>query len=101
MAGLDSRVEPRVVADVLSVLMEQNAIVGGSLCGAGGGGFLAVITREGKSLSDLRNIVDDSILSVNKDVSLFSWHKATVDEAGLAVQVVQDVGIDFDLSWHK
>ena len=106
MAGLDSGVEPRVVADVLSILMEQNAIVGGSLCGAGGGGFLAVITCEGKGLSDILNIVDDSILSVNKDVSLFSWHKATVDENGLVVQVVQDVGgdsteIDFDLSWHQ
>jgi hypothetical protein len=65
---------------------------------------LAVITREGRSLSDIRNIVDESILSVNKE---FSWHKATVDEAGLVVQVVQDVGvdsmkiIDFDLSWHS
>jgi len=102
MAGSDSGVEPRVVADVLSTLKEQGAIVGGSLCGAGGGGFLAVITREGNGLHDIQKIVNDSVLNVNKDVSLFSWHKATVDEAGLVVQVVdgESTGNGFDLKWH-
>jgi len=103
MAGLDSGVEPRVVADVLNTLKRRDVIVGGSLCGAGGGGFMAVITRDGVGLEEIKNIVDSTVLKVNKDVSLFSWHKATVDEVGLVVQVVdgESMANDFELKWHE
>ena len=90
---------------MLSTLKEKGAIVGGSLCGAGGGGFMAMITHNGIGLDEIRNIVDGSVLKVDKDVSLFSWHNATVDEAGLVVQVIN--GGDsaahdgFNLKWHE
>ena len=105
MAGLDSGVEPHIVGDVLSTLKEKDTIVGGSLCGAGGGGFMAMITHDGIGLKEIRNIVDNSVLKVNKDVSLFTWHNATVDEAGLVVQVIN--GGDsaahdgFNIKWHE
>ena len=66
---------------------------------------MAMITHNGIGLDEIRNIVDGSVLKVDKDVSLFSWHNATVDEAGLVVQVIN--GGDsaahdgFNLKWHE
>mmetsp|Transcript_33248 Transcript_33248/g.67077 ORF Transcript_33248/g.67077 Transcript_33248/m.67077 type:complete len:1318 (-) Transcript_33248:2390-6343(-) len=95
MAGLESGVEPPVVAEVLKTLTRRKAIVGGSLCGAGGGGFMAVITSEGVDLDMIRNFVE-----ITDDAS-FSWHRGSVDETGLSVLVEGPDGSEFDIGWHN
>lgn len=57
MAGPDSGVEPPIVSSVLDRLLGQDLISAGSLCGAGGGGFMVLLTKEGITVGDVCNAV--------------------------------------------
>ena len=90
MAGADSGVEPASVRTMLALLAAQDAIAGGTLCGAGGGGFLAMIAAEGKTARDIETIVDDAVVGgTEAELGAFSWHSCTVSKEGLVVDVIE------------
>lgn len=84
MAGTDSNVEPKSVRSLLDLLSSNGLIVGATLCGAGGGGFLAMLTSKSKTLSDIEAVVEKQ-----PDLDSFSWHSCTISEDGLIVNVVE------------
>ena len=85
MAGTDSGVEPDAVHSMLELLSSSGDIVGGSLCGAGGGGFLAMLASKGKSSRDVEATVAKA--SSNLGLGSFTWHACTVSDDGLVVNV--------------
>eukprot|EP00550_Attheya_septentrionalis_P005260 CAMPEP_0198290034 /NCGR_PEP_ID=MMETSP1449-20131203/8028_1 /TAXON_ID=420275 /ORGANISM="Attheya septentrionalis, Strain CCMP2084" /LENGTH=1166 /DNA_ID=CAMNT_0043988459 /DNA_START=189 /DNA_END=3689 /DNA_ORIENTATION=- len=102
MAGKDSGVEPVVVEQVLSKLRNERKIDGGTLCGAGGGGFLALLARKGRNSGDLQTWIESHKGLFHADVNLFSWHKCAVCNEGLATQTVTSSNSDsFDIRWHN
>jgi fucokinase len=60
MAGPDSGVEPLVVDEILRILRSKHAIDGGSLCGAGGGGFLILLAAHGWDKHGLEALLQDA-----------------------------------------
>ena len=90
MAGADSGVEPKSVHSLLELLFSKGAIVGGTLCGAGGGGFLALLTSKGKASSDIQAIAENAVLSGDTlGLDSFSWHSCTVSKDGIFVNVAE------------
>lgn len=100
MAGADSGVEPTVVRNILNHLLTKDIISAGSLCGAGGGGFMVMLTKEGKTIDDVRNAVQDGL---DPEVKDFTWHVCTVAKTGLQVSIVEaKSSLDwFDIAWHR
>jgi fucokinase len=109
MAGHDSGVEPPIVAQILAKLQSLNMIRGGSLCGAGGGGFMALIMADGISGNDVKETVKETVReselinsdSTSADGGQFTWHDCRVSEEGLTIiRLGPDSNIDaFDPSW--
>jgi len=83
MAGESSGVEPDNINQVLQLLTSSKKIAGGTLCGAGGGGFLVLMATEGTSRADMESAVKVSE-GGNED---FKWHNCTVAEDGLLIDV--------------
>ena len=100
MAGDDSGVEPEVVRHVLAELFQRKEIVAGSLCGAGGGGFLVLLTSEGRTMTDVKTTFDHTILHLNKDAADFTWHRCQFSEEGLATRILPSMSNEFDIAWH-
>ena len=107
MAGRDSGVEPAAVKVLLEELMKLNAIVGGCLCGAGGGGFMALLTSEGYDRVKIQELVNSDLTGALNDEELasFSWHHCRVCYDGLTTQILHDddgkTDVDtFKLSWQ-
>jgi galactokinase/mevalonate kinase-like predicted kinase len=109
MAGKESGVEPSHVRHVLQVL--QDEIVGASLCGAGGGGFLVVLAREGRNLHTLQAAAEQALPHQDRqpgDDSMpqLTWHACQVSVHGLTTGVLENVPVQadwnhFDLSWQS
>ena len=98
MAGPDSGVEPPWIKGLLSELRRRELIIGASLCGAGGGGFLALILAQGVSKHMLRDALDESQM----DLADFEWHDCKVSNQGLVLRTLPDSSdpMDFfDLGW--
>ena len=87
MAGSDSGVEPDFVLKVLNVLHSHGFIVGGTLTGAGGGGFLVILMAEGKTIDELKQVVSQQKI---KEFQSLSWHTCTVDETGLKIEFLNE-----------
>jgi fucokinase len=94
MAGDDSGVEPEVVGVVLKELFARDLIVAGSLCGAGGGGFMIVMLQEGRTPSEIIDAHD-----IN-EIAGFTWHDCGLSQDGLAT-TLSALPDDFDRSWHE
>jgi fucokinase len=94
MAGDDSGVEPKVVGAVLKELFARDLIVAGSLCGAGGGGFMVVMLQEGRSPSEIQDVHDID------EIAGFTWHECELSQDGLAT-TLSALPDDFDRSWHE
>ena len=102
MAGPDSGVEPPIVSSVLDRLLGQDLISAGSLCGAGGGGFMVLLTKEGITVDDVRNAVRKEEL-LDPSVRDFAWHDCRISETGLKVTISDNKAsaVDgFDIAWH-
>jgi len=90
MAGARSGVEPDSVRSLLQLLSSKGAIVGGTLCGAGGGGFLVMLASKGKTPRDIETIVEKAVLDGDKlGLDSFSWHSCTISKDGLVVDVAE------------
>jgi galactokinase/mevalonate kinase-like predicted kinase len=108
MAGDDSGVDPPVVKFALSELMDRKEIVAGSLCGAGGGGFMVLLAAKGRSMADIQATCDKELVSLNSEVSKFTWHSCEVSLEGLVTTTLESASLDttsendmFDMKWHK
>ena len=97
----DCGVEPPVVRQVLEELFRHKEIVAGSLCGAGGGGFLVLLTSEGRTMDQVKATFDQKILCLYKDAADFTWHKCQVSEQGLTTRVLPLTEHAFDIAWHS
>ncbi len=84
MAGESSGVEPENINRVLLLLSSSKKITGGTLCGAGGGGFLALIAAKGISQTDIESYVT---AAGGASSDHFKWHCCTVAEDGLLIDV--------------
>lgn len=84
MAGENSGVEPENVEMVLQLLTSSKKIAGGTLCGAGGGGFLALIAAQGIDRAEIESAVKADAACA-KD---FKWHYCTVATDGLLIEIV-------------
>jgi len=96
MAGDDSGVEPPHVAKAMEELRSSNLIDAVSLCGAGGGGFMVVLTS---SKTTVIETLQSSVSSANN----FTWHSCNVDQKGLTINTVTgDFERDYyDIEWHR
>ena len=90
MAGESSGVEPEIINRVLQLLTTSKKISGGTLCGAGGGGYLVLMAAEGISQTEIESAVradaDGGADNEDEDFN-FKWHRCTVAEDGLLIDV--------------
>ena len=103
MAGEESGAEPLVVRDIISALLERQAIVGASLCGAGGGGFLVLLASKGMNKTKIQQLVQKELVPRRKEFAEFRWHKCTICEEGLTTRVLEErlSSVDaFDITLH-
>jgi galactokinase/mevalonate kinase-like predicted kinase len=105
MAGADSGAEPETVRELIQELMKLNAISGASLCGAGGGGFLALLAADGYDYSKIESLVKQELPDASGDFALFTWHECRVCDQGLTTQILEDpedalCAETFQLSWQ-
>ena len=75
--------EPQLIKNILQVL--QPYILGGSLAGAGGGGFLTAVLKDGV---DRDEVVDT--LRRMEGTERLSFHSVSVDREGMEVFVGHD-----------
>ena len=101
--------EPAVVTKVLDKLQGDYGLVeAGALCGAGGGGFLAVLVRDGVTKAQVETACADIFPDGQ---SSFVWHDCSVSSTGLEVSTIapsqsqgdndNDNGIGFDMEWVR
>ena len=102
MAGDDSGAEPAAVHDIISALLERKAIVGGSLCGAGGGGFLVILASPGMNKLKIEQLVQDELIPQKKEFAQFTWHDCMICEEGMTTRVLEgEIPVhSFDVAWH-
>lgn len=101
MAG--GGVEPDAARQVIAGLLERKSIVGASLCGAGGGGFMVLLCAQNMDRTGIQTIVQNEMAEQNPDIAHFTWHDCNICFEGLTTQVLPgDFGADeFNIDWHK
>jgi len=99
MAGNHSGVEPMIVRQVIEHLEKHNITAGGTLVGAGGGGFLALLLQEGQTVEDVKTSLN-TIEDLKKGTEGFKWHQCSICDEGLSVVKTQQSAADFNLEWH-
>ena len=106
MEGPD--VEPPAVRLAIETLQKSGLLRGASLCGAGGGGFLILLTSDlVSSSSDLIDALQEACPKNSPDslselTSAFSWHDCRLSNEGLLVRQLDASIVDdtvFDISW--
>ena len=99
MAGDESGVEPAVVSQICRELIESGVALGGSLCGAGGGGFLVLLKSEEADLEDVLS----AIHKISRENCAISTHTCAVSNDGIAVVALPEMAEAdvnyFDSSW--
>ena len=96
MAGEQSGVEPESVRSLIDLLTTKGEVVGATLCGAGGGGFLAILASKGGNQEGLESFVKNAMSngeSANaSDFHHFSFHSCAYSDDGLIVEIKEDSG---------
>ena len=94
MAGEQSGVEPESVRSLIDLLTTKGEVVGATLCGAGGGGFLAILASKGGNQEGLESFVKNAMSngeSANaSDFHHFSFHSCTYSDDGLIVEIQEE-----------
>jgi galactokinase/mevalonate kinase-like predicted kinase len=103
MAGAAGGVEPDAARQVIDGLLERKSIVGASLCGAGGGGFMVLLCTQNMDRTGIQTIVQNEMAEQSPDIAHFTWHDCDICFEGLTTQVLSgDFGADeFNIDWHK
>jgi len=91
--GQGSGVEPESVGLLLRLLKEKSVISGGTLCGAGGGGFLVLLLGEDKKLEDIKELQARGEIS-----DQFTWFECNVCPEGLTSSIQPSE--EFEMKWH-
>lgn len=76
--------EPLVVRQMMDALKPH--VYGTTLAGAGGGGFMYVLTKEANAMETVK-----SVLARVDGTNGISLHKATVDMEGMTVEIKQEL----------
>jgi galactokinase/mevalonate kinase-like predicted kinase len=103
MAGVDSGVEPDIVRCLLEMLLSKKLVIGGSLCGAGGGGFLVMLASEGTERTEISHVAEKTISRNDGDQHrAFSWHECRLSNEGLRTDLLAFRGSidEFHADWH-
>ena len=102
MAGEDSGAMPDSCKLFVSYLLARGAIKGACLCGAGGGGFMAIAVSEGVSKDDLSFLIQSELVTQHHELASFTLHDCQICDAGLTTSILNDgrIGVDdFSLNW--
>ena len=104
MIGTDDA-EPAHVTHLIEALSRENAISGGVLLGAGGGGYLALVAAKGWKGMELKAIAEELCNGQDNGLSIESctWHDCSVCEEGLRVMILEECteNAGFLLEWQK
>ena len=107
MAGAGSGVEPPWVHNVLADLLDEGIVSAGSLCGAGGGGFMVMLSTDGTSANDVRRFVEENIDRFDPHVRGFEWNDCRISMTGLELTVLKNTSDHqgsadwFEITWHQ
>jgi galactokinase/mevalonate kinase-like predicted kinase len=85
MAGSQSGVEPTIVKNIIYLLHRQKVIVGATLCGAGGGGFLFALTEKGKTALDVKQCIEQNEDAIGQTVGLISFYDCNFCLDGVSI----------------
>ena len=83
--------EPSFIKKMLvHMCIRGDLITGYSLCGAGGGGYVAVVMKEGAHRTDLEALINDfnSVRSGDLLYTPMTVHALEVDTIGIRVEVL-------------
>ena len=75
--------EPPFVARIFETLRKQGLLYGEALCGAGGGGFMVLITRIADSKERIRTVLEEC---KEVDSSALEFHDVSIDIDGLKIE---------------
>mmetsp|Transcript_29965 Transcript_29965/g.72683 ORF Transcript_29965/g.72683 Transcript_29965/m.72683 type:complete len:1243 (+) Transcript_29965:357-4085(+) len=106
MAGESSGALPSGVKLFSEELKTRGLIHGAMLCGAGGGGFLLLITTEGIDRRKIEETFRSDMLGLDPDFADFAFHGCSIATQGLVTRILGDEGKDDSLeshsiSWHR
>ena len=87
MTGEDSGAIPESCALLMKELKQRNIITGACLCGAGGGGFMIVITSTGVDLERMNQVLKDLVPQHN-EISTFEVYKCRIADNGLVTKTI-------------
>lgn len=90
MAGSQSGVEPAIVKNIIDLLHEQKVIVGATLVGAGGGGFLFALTKKGKNALDVKQCIEQHEDTIGQMVGLISWYECNFSLDGVDISTTTE-----------
>lgn len=102
MAGEDSGAMPESCKLLISELVERKAISGACLCGAGGGGFMVMVTSENFSKDKLLALIKSELATGNPELSTFTFHECRICQDGLTTRVIEETDgnlEEFSLKW--
>ena len=94
--GEGSGVEPEEVRKLFDLFKKSNLIEGGTLCGAGGGGFMFLLLKKNVNLQRLEETM--KLNGLNDLSTVFIWYSCQVSKEGL--NSFTSTVDDFDFSWH-
>ena len=104
MAGSDSGAEPKEVRVFISELLQAQLIKGAMLCGAGGGGFLLLVTsNESIDRKEIESFFQNNILHTNKNYEDFCFYSCNIATKGLTTRILNSTldAESFDMSWQS
>jgi fucokinase len=93
MAGSSSGVAPKAVSEAMATLHKLGLVRGASLCGAGGGGFMVLLTAEGVSQAQLKASL------LQHGISNFTWYDCCISQGGLSLRNLGPAIENFDIKW--
>ena len=75
--------EPAFISSIFSILRDEGMLYGEELCGAGGGGFMCLITSQPHCCEKVKA----TLQKAKVDISAMSFHSITVDVEGIHVSM--------------
>lgn len=104
MADENSVVMPSHCQYLISELLQNNFIAGASLCGAGGGGFMVMITADGVHKDQVKRLICEKLAATCDDLSYYTFHDCRISCQGLTTTTIEDESVhmdDYRLEWQK
>lgn len=103
MTGEESGAMPPVCKQFIGEMKQRRLIKGACLCGAGGGGFMIVITEDGVDLVQVRKTLEEDLFPLNALFSDFVVHSCKVSDKGIETSLCRN-SVEFaafDIDWLR